>query len=38
VVQAVIVILIAAPRLVKEIFRLRAVRTAGAAGAMAKGW
>ncbi len=37
VVQAVIVIFIAAPGLVKEIFRLRAAR-AGTAGTLAKGW
>jgi general nucleoside transport system permease protein len=37
VVQAVIVIFIAAPGLVKEIFRLRAAR-AGSAGLPAKGW
>jgi simple sugar transport system permease protein len=38
VVQAVIVILIAAPGLIKEIFRLRAARTGSAAGTLAKGW
>jgi simple sugar transport system permease protein len=38
VVQAVIVIFIAAPGLVKEIFRLRAVRAGAAAGTLAKGW
>jgi general nucleoside transport system permease protein len=38
VVQAVIVIFIAAPGLVKEIFRLRAARAAAAAGTLAKGW
>jgi simple sugar transport system permease protein len=38
VVQAVIVIFIAAPALVKAIFRLRAVRTAGAPTSLAKGW
>jgi simple sugar transport system permease protein len=38
VVQAVIVIFIAAPALVKEIFRLRAVRTGTSTGNLAKGW
>jgi simple sugar transport system permease protein len=38
VLQAVIVIFIAAPALVKEIFRLRAARTAGTATSLAKGW
>jgi simple sugar transport system permease protein len=38
VVQAVIVIFIAAPALVKAIFRLRAVRTGGAPTSLAKGW
>ncbi len=37
VIQAVIVIFIAAPALVKEIFRLRG-RATGVAGTMAKGW
>lgn len=37
VIQAVIVIFIAAPALVKEIFRLRG-RVTGVAGTMAKGW
>ena len=38
VVQAVIVILIAAPGLVREIFRLRAARGGTGAGTLAKGW
>jgi simple sugar transport system permease protein len=38
VVQAVIVIFIAAPGLVKEIFRLRAARAGTSAGTLAKGW
>lgn len=38
VLQAVIVIFIAAPRLVQEIFRLRASRASGAASTLAKGW
>jgi simple sugar transport system permease protein len=38
VVQAVIVIFIAAPALVKEIFRLRAVRGGAAPTGLAKGW
>jgi ABC-type uncharacterized transport system permease subunit len=38
VVQAVIVIFIAAPALVKAIFRLRAGRGGGASAGLAKGW
>jgi simple sugar transport system permease protein len=38
VVQAVIVIFIAAPALVKAIFRLRAARTGGTPTSLAKGW
>jgi general nucleoside transport system permease protein len=38
VVQAVIVIFIAAPRLVQEISRLRAARGEASAGSLAKGW
>jgi ABC-type uncharacterized transport system permease subunit len=38
VVQAVIVIFIAAPALVKAIFRLRAARTSGTPTSLAKGW
>jgi simple sugar transport system permease protein len=38
VVQSMIVIFIAAPALVKAIFRLRAARTGGASTSLAKGW
>jgi simple sugar transport system permease protein len=38
VVQAVIVIFIAAPALVKAIFRLRAARSGGTPTTLAKGW
>ncbi len=38
VLQAVIVIFIAAPALVKAIFRLRAARAGGAPTSLAKGW
>jgi simple sugar transport system permease protein len=38
VIQALIIIFIAAPALVRAIFRLRAVRTGGVAAGLAKGW
>jgi ABC-type uncharacterized transport system permease subunit len=38
VIQALIVILIAAPPLIRSIFRLRAARTGGAGATLAKGW
>jgi ABC-type uncharacterized transport system permease subunit len=38
VVQALIVIFIAAPALVRATFRLRASRTGGVAAGLAKGW
>jgi ABC-type uncharacterized transport system permease subunit len=38
VIETVIVLFIAAPALIRGIFRLRAARSAGGAGALAKGW
>ena len=38
VLQALIVLFVAAPPLIRAIFRLRAARAAGLAGLSAKGW